>query len=60
MKFSRPSSQIWQRDDEYSAIIEIKYDLEKAKAGDDFIKSLPWRVSRYSKYVRGVRIIDGY
>ena len=60
MKFSKPSSQIWQQDDEFSAIVEIKYDLEKAKAGDDFIKSLPWRVSRYSKYVRGVRIIDGY
>lgn len=60
MQFSRPSSQIWQRDDEYCAIVEIKYDLENAKAGDNFLKSLPWRISRYSKYVRGLRIIDGY
>lgn len=58
MNFSRPGSQVWQQDVEYSAIVEVKYDLENAKTGDQFIKSLPWRVSRYSKYVRGVRIID--
>lgn len=60
MQFSRPGLQTWQQDLEYSAIVEIKYDLENAKTGDQFIKSLPWRVSRYSKFVRGVRILDGY
>jgi hypothetical protein len=59
IEFTRADSKNWLRDDEYSAVLEIKYDLDKAKAGDEFLKSLPWRISRYSKYVRGVRIIEG-
>ena len=57
LKFSRDGKS-WTRDPDYLAVLEIKYDLEHAKAGAEFLATLPCRVGRFSKYVRGVRLIE--
>lgn len=57
IQFTSPGSPSWQTDYDYVAVLEVKYALESAKIGQDFLRHLPWRLSRFSKYVRGVQLI---
>lgn len=58
LRFRAPGQTSWLRSPDTAGVLEIKYDLENVKNGDAFLRSLPWRVSRYSKYIQGVRILD--
>ena len=57
LQFARPQGG-WLRDPDYVAVLEIKYGLADAKMGAEFLATLPCRVGRFSKYVRGVRLIE--
>ena len=58
IKFSAAGSQLWQTDYDYVAVVEVKYALESAKLGQDFLLHLPWRLGRFSKYVRGINLVE--
>jgi hypothetical protein len=58
IEFSPAGRNLWRQDFDYVAVLEIKYDLEAAKVGDEFIRCLPWRLGRFSKYVRGLQLLD--
>ncbi len=40
-------------------ILEIKYDVEYADIAGDITQRLPFRISKYSKYVAGVQLLMG-
>lgn len=58
LRFRTPGKPQWQVAPDVAGVLEVKYDLENVKHGEAFLRSLPWRVGRYSKYVQGVRILD--
>lgn len=58
IEFAIPGTDQWQRDYEQVAVLEIKYELEHAQLGAEFIRHLPWRLGRFSKYVRGLQLLD--
>ncbi|MBY0516500.1 MAG: VTC domain-containing protein [Bacteriovoracaceae bacterium] len=59
IEFKSPTCGHWLRDPEFVAVAEIKYDLDKAREGQGFLEKFPWPVNRYSKYIRGLKLIDG-
>lgn len=58
IQFSTVGSESWQTDYECVAVLEVKYALESAKEGQEFLRHLPWRLGRFSKYVRGIQLIE--
>lgn len=58
IEFTSAGKNLWQEDYDLVAVLEIKYDLAAAKLGADFIGCLPWRLHRFSKYVRGMQLLD--
>jgi len=56
LRYRSPGEALWAHDSGVAALLEVKYALMDAQLGETFLKSLPFRVQRFSKYVRGVQL----